>query len=70
MVRVDVLPSLYRRVSAFSEGQVVWIKGTVKSGMEKPVIQAVEVMDIATFLAQRQALSADLCESVPWEGTV
>ncbi|MDE0634780.1 MAG: hypothetical protein OXI43_02855 [Candidatus Poribacteria bacterium] len=31
--------------------------------MEKPVIQAAEIMDINFFLPQRQALSANLCES-------
>jgi len=71
VVRVDVLPSLYRKMSALVEGQIVWIKGTVKtstnrnyqasskrSEMEKPVIQAVEVMDIAAFTKFRTSSAA------------
>ncbi len=77
VVRVDVLPSLYRKARTLSEGQIVWMRGVVKnsvngthrysdrrSGMEKPVIQAVEVMDINQFLDGRQSILSHVCESV------
>ena len=55
------------------KSQIVWVKGIVKNGVnrtthkhpdrrseiEKTVIQASEIIDIKTFLAQQQALSAD-----------
>ena len=83
VVRVDVLPSLYRKARTLCEGQIVWMRGIVKnsvkgthrysdgrSEMEKPVIQAREVMDIKQFLSGREALSTDLCESASRIATV
>lgn len=54
VVRVYLLPSLYRKVSALSEGQIVCVKGIVKNSdrrSEKKVMQASEIMDIKTLLA-------------------
>lgn len=77
VVRVHLLPSLYRKVRALSEGQIVWVKGIVKNGVnrtthrhsdgrseiEKTVIQASEIMDIKTLFAEHGDLSSNLCET-------
>lgn len=83
VVRVDVLPSLYRKARTLSEGQIVWMRGIVKNSVQrthrhsderseikKPVIQAYEVMDIKEFLSGRDALSTDSCESASRMATV